>query len=144
MDAELRARLEAEQGALRQQVHRMTVHTPDIDRDRQRVDDVARRAQAHVERIEREAVQGVGGCVWRLSALDPFATLERGYAIVQRGSHVVSKVAEARAGEKLDVRVKDGAFGVHVAGGGPARRRRIARRVPEAQAPLFTMPERRA
>jgi hypothetical protein len=52
-------------------------------------------------------------------------------------------VAAVRAGEPLDVRVRDGTFGVHV--GGPAPKpRRLKRRVPEAQAPLFTMPEERA
>jgi exodeoxyribonuclease VII large subunit len=93
--------------------------------------------------MHRTAVSGVGGCVWRLRALDPFATLERGYAIVQRGAAVVSSVAHVHSGDALDVRVKDGAFKVR-AGGAPPPPRRMKRKVPEAQAPLFTMPEERA
>jgi exonuclease VII large subunit len=88
-------------------------------------------------------VSGVGGCVWRLRALDPFATLERGYAIVQRGPAVISSVAETVAGERLDVRLKDGTFAAQVAGAAPPPRR-MKKRVPDAQAPLFTMPEERA
>jgi hypothetical protein len=48
-----------------------------------------------------------------------------------------------RAGDALDVRLKDGAFGVAVGGGAP-RRKRPKRHVADAQAPLFTMPEERA
>lgn len=116
---------------------------PDIDRFRQRIDDAARRGAAAVEGAHRHAVTGVGNCVWRLRSLDPQATLERGYAIVQRGKRAVSSVADARAGDALDVRVKDGSFGVRVDGGAP-KSRQIKRRVPDAQAPLFTMPEERA
>ncbi|MHB8377554.1 MAG: exodeoxyribonuclease VII large subunit [Dehalococcoidia bacterium] len=126
-------------------VRRIEHRSPAIDRERQRIDDLARRAQGAAEHRVRQAAQGVGGCVWRLRALDPFATLERGYAIVQRGAAVVSNVAEAKAGEALRVRVKDGTFGAHVDGGpGSVQRRRLTRRVPEAQAPLFMMPEERA
>lgn len=116
---------------------------PDVNRERQRVDDLARRAQSLVERVHRDAVQHVGACTWRLKALDPFATLERGYAIVQRNGTVVSRVGQAKKGEEMDVRVRDGSFGV-VVGTGAVRRRTPKRRVPDAQPPLFTMPEERA
>jgi exodeoxyribonuclease VII large subunit len=116
---------------------------PDVNRERQRVDEMARHAQAAAERAHRDAVQGVGGCVWRLKALDPFATLERGYSIVQRGAAVISSVGSVRTGEALDVRVKDGTFGAVVAGRAPTRKR-LKRRIADAQAPLFTMPEERA
>ena len=43
------------------------------------------------------------------------------------------------------MRLKDGTFGAHVDGGpGSVQRRKLKRRVPDAQAPLFTMPEERA
>lgn len=116
---------------------------PDIDRHRQRIDDIARRNIAAIDVTQRHATSGVGGCVWRLRALDPFATLERGYAIVQRGDHAVASVTDARAGDALDVRLRDGSIGVHVDGGAIARPRKLKRRVPDAQAPLFTMPEER-
>jgi exodeoxyribonuclease VII large subunit len=117
---------------------------PEVQRERQQVDDVSRRALSATEALLRTAAHGVGGCVWRLRALDPFATLERGYAVVQRKEAVVASVHDVRPGDALDVRVKDGTFGVR-AGEGPApRARRLKKRVPEAQAPLFDMPEERA
>lgn len=143
MTSRLRDGIAAADVGVRGAVHRIERRGPDIDRERQRVDTSARRAQVATEKLHRAAVTGVGGCVWRLRALDPFATLDRGYAIVQRGASVVSSVGDVRAGEALDVRVKDGNFGV-VAGTGAIQRKKPRRRVPEAQAPLFTMPEERA
>jgi exodeoxyribonuclease VII large subunit len=143
MESLLRERLGAERASVRECVRFIDRRAPDVNRERQRVDDLARRAQAAGERAHREAVQGVGGCVWRLKALDPFATLERGYAIVQRGATVVASVGDARPGDALAVRVKDGTFGAQVTGGAP-NSKRLRRGVPDAQAPLFTMPEERA
>ncbi len=132
----------------RERVRACALHTerraPAIDRERQRVDELARRAQTAIEHRRREAVQAVGSCVWRLRALDPFATLERGYAIVQRGRTVISRVAYARPGDAINVRVHDGSFGAHVDGAARVQRKPLKRRVPDAQAPLFTMPEERA
>ena len=116
---------------------------PRFERERQRVDDATRRATHAAEQAHRPLTAGVGNCVWRLKSLDPFATLDRGYAIVQRGREVISTVAAPRRGEALQVRVKDGSFGVHVAGAASPRHR-SRRTTPDAQAPLFTMPEERA
>jgi exodeoxyribonuclease VII large subunit len=143
MDAAVRGRLDDERATMQQRIVSMERCAPDLDRDRQRVDDLARRAQSSIEHTQRESVQGVGACVWRLRALDPFATLERGYAIVQRGTRIISSAGAARAGEKLAVRVRDGAFGVRVEGGTKSRQQGPRRRVSPAQAPLFTMPEER-
>ncbi len=144
MTVALRQQVAGEHERVRNAVSRAERRVPDINRERQRVDDAARSAVHAAERLHRAAVTGVGGCVWRLRALDPFATLERGYAIVQRGGAVVSSIAQARAGDALDVRVRDGAFGVRVGDGAPPQRKKLRRRVPEAQAPLFSMPEERA
>jgi exodeoxyribonuclease VII large subunit len=143
MESVLRERLGVDRASVQQHARIIDRTAPDVNRERQRVDDMARRAVRATEQAQRVAVQGVGGCVWRLKALDPFATLERGYAIVQKSSTVVSSVAQARPGEAIDVRVRDGTFGAQVGGGAP-RSRRPRRSVPDAQAPLFTMPEERA
>lgn len=143
MESVLRQRLGDERAALHAHVRSVERAAPDVDRERQRVDELARRGVAAGERAHRLAVQGVGGCVWRLKALDPFATLDRGYALVQRRGVVLSSVADAHPGDAIDVRVRDGTFGAQVAGGA-VRNRRPRRRVPDAQAPLFTMPEERA
>ena len=50
----------------------------------------------------------------RLRALGPQATLERGYAIVRRGDHVVRSADEVTSGEELDVLVAEGTFGATV------------------------------
>jgi exodeoxyribonuclease VII large subunit len=50
----------------------------------------------------------------RLRALGPQATLERGYAIVRRGDHVVRSAAEVTTGQELDVLVAEGTFGATV------------------------------
>jgi exodeoxyribonuclease VII large subunit len=50
----------------------------------------------------------------KLGALSPFATLERGYAIVHRGDDVVRAAEQVRAGDAIDVRVAEGTFGATV------------------------------
>ena len=136
IDAVLRRRIDRMRDDARAAIRRIEQRGPAIDRERQRVDDITRLALATIEQRTRQAAQGVGGCVWRLRALDPFATLDRGYAIVQRGATVVSSVGMAKPGDGVSVRVKDGTFGAHVDGGaGSVQRRKLKRRVPEAQAP---------
>jgi exodeoxyribonuclease VII large subunit len=76
-----------------------------------------------------------------LHSLDPYATLQRGYALVQRDGHVVDSVADAAVGERLNVRVRDGDFPVRVDSGRPvadrARRKKAA--VASEQQPLFML-----
>ncbi len=50
----------------------------------------------------------------KLIALGPQATLERGYAVVRRGDHVVRSPAEVASGEQIDVLVAKGTFGARV------------------------------
>lgn len=144
MESILRQRLDVERESLRATTRAFERRVPDINAERQHVDGLAKRALASAEHLHRQAVIGVGNCVWRLRALDPFATLERGYAIVQRGNAVLSSVRDAKPGAAIDVRVSDGTFGARVDGGAPPQRRKLRRTVPDAQAPLFTMPEERA
>ncbi|HXK33068.1 MAG TPA: exodeoxyribonuclease VII large subunit [Dehalococcoidia bacterium] len=143
MDSVLRQRLADARTGVSGAVHRIERRAPDLNTRRQRIDDVVRRAAACVDLLQREGVQQVGSCVWRLKALDPYATLDRGYAIVERAGKVVSEVGAVTTGDALSVRVKDGTFDATV--GRPGRpQRRPKRKVPDAQAPLFTMPEERA
>lgn len=144
MESAARHRVGASRADIQSQVHLIERRAPDVNRARQAVDDSARRAQAATEKVHGAAVHGVGNFVWRLKSLDPFATLERGYAVVQRGATVISSVSSTKPGESLGVRVKDGTFGVQVEGGAAIQRRRPKRSIPDAQAPLFTMPEERA
>jgi len=83
-----------------------------IDQRRQRVDDLSHAAQtiaAHRLSLSRERLNGLSS---RLSALNPQATLARGYAIVRRKEDdlVVSRVEQVSPGDRLSVRVSDGEF----------------------------------
>jgi exodeoxyribonuclease VII large subunit len=87
---------------------------PDMGRERQRIDDLWRQANASLEAFLRQRRERLSGFAGQLRSLDPKGTLARGYALVQRGGHVVSSVGEVSGGERLSVRVKDGGFPVRV------------------------------
>jgi len=144
MDAVVRQRLRVEREGVRAATHVMERRAPDVNAARQRIDDAVRRGEQAIAARHRAGVSDVGGCVWRLRGLNPFATLDRGYAIVQRNTSVISSVRQVRSGEALDVRVKDGTIGARVDGGAQPARKRPKRTAADAQAPLFTMPEERA
>jgi len=122
---------------------RLTRGVPDVDFWRQRVDDRIRRGFELVEREHEGRVHRTGTCVWRLKALDPYATLDRGYAIVQLGAHVVTSVRDPRRGDRLDIRVKDGTFQAVAGDASAVRAARKRKPIAGPQAPLFTMPEER-
>jgi exodeoxyribonuclease VII large subunit len=106
----LRAELDARTAVLRRLSPSLR-----IDQGRQAVDDLSQRAErawAHWHSLLRERVSGLGG---RLSGLNPYAILDRGYAVV-RGADgaVIRRVAQAVAGEPIEVRVCDGSFPARV------------------------------
>lgn len=141
LESAVRGRVRDGRAAVEACLSRMTRREPEFARLRQAVDDRSQRASAAIDALLRHRTLELGGHRWRLRSLDPLATLERGYAIVQRDGHVVSSVRAVHPGEPLGVRVKDGTFGVRVEGvSSPARRQR-AHRTPADQPPLFTVPE---
>lgn len=83
---------------------------------RQRLDDVALRALSalgHRLALDRQRVEGLS---LRLVSLNPLAILQRGFAIVTRAgsAEVIRAPAQVAAGERLEVRVSEGRFGVVV------------------------------
>jgi len=83
-----------------------------IQSERQRVDELTRRAHASLfHHIQLQSTH-VKGMQRRLEALNPLAVLARGYAVVTRKEDggVVSRVAQASA--EMKVRVSDGEFEV--------------------------------
>jgi exodeoxyribonuclease VII large subunit len=83
-----------------------------IQSERQRVDELARRAHSSLfHQIQLQAAH-IQGMQRRLEALNPMAVLRRGYAVVTRKEDggVVSHVAQASA--EMNVRVSDGEFEV--------------------------------
>jgi exodeoxyribonuclease VII large subunit len=130
-------------GQARQRLRRTIVHS--IDREQQRLDavrsrpvlawpdvivdarvsDIAglwqRAARVFEGRIDR-ARDDIDQTTAHLRALSPAATLQRGYAIVQRASdnHVVREPAEVTAGEELRIRLAGGEIAATVSASGPA------------------------
>jgi exodeoxyribonuclease VII large subunit len=86
--------------------------------DRQRVDDLLRRAQLAIANRLRSQRQQLAGLQLHLGGLDPASVLARGYAIVSTtGDAVVSSTAQVTPGDSIKVRVSDGLFGARVMGG---------------------------
>ena len=82
---------------------------PDVEAERLRLDDLASRAgaSAMVQLTAQRAV--IAGQQGRLSALNPRATLARGYAIVQdAGGRVVRRASSTRPGDVLRLLLEDG------------------------------------
>jgi exodeoxyribonuclease VII large subunit len=80
---------------------------------RQRTDDLLATAATGVQHglaLRRERVTGLSS---RLESLSPLATLARGYAIVsqEETEEVVSSVNQVSPGDRLSIRVADGALG---------------------------------
>lgn len=114
---QIAARLNAERARVENLALRLRRVSPAarLATDRQRVDDLTRRAGLALTgrlRHERERVRGQG---LRLAALDPRGVLARGYAIVTAADGtVVYSVAQAVSGAAIAVRVADGAFAARV------------------------------
>ncbi len=83
---------------------------------RQQVDELSQTGALGLRHLLTLRRAQLDGLVGRLATLSPFATLERGYAIVRHGEtgRVVTSVEQVAAGQPLAVRVRDGEFGVTV------------------------------
>lgn len=87
-----------------------------VDHSRQQVDDLTRSAVAIFRRQIALRRAELEGRLRQMRALDPAATLGRGYALVQRKSDdaPVTQVAQVPPGTDLSVRVQDGTFQAQV------------------------------
>ena len=83
---------------------------PDLATWRRRVDDLARTAHTTLDNRLRLVGIQVSSLEHRLRALDPVATLRRGFAVVQKSgaAQVVTSVAQVTAGDPLTITVTDG------------------------------------
>jgi exodeoxyribonuclease VII large subunit len=87
-----------------------------IQSETQRVDELTRRMLSSlIHRIQLQSSH-VKGMTRRLEALSPLAVLARGYAVVTRKNDgsVVSRIAMAKPGEQVRVRVSDGQFDAEI------------------------------
>jgi exodeoxyribonuclease VII large subunit len=86
-----------------------------IDRGRQAVDGLGRRAERAWEHRCAMQQERMTGLVRRLESLNPYAILDRGYAVVRdKNGRVIRKVAQAVEDEWIDIRVSDGRFPARV------------------------------
>lgn len=105
---------------LRYRVAQITALAPDIDGRRQRLDDLTRSATAVLQRefsLWREQTRSHAR---QLAALQPSATLARGYAVVERASDglAITRVAQVASGDGLAIHLSDGRLPA-IAGTGP-------------------------
>jgi exodeoxyribonuclease VII large subunit len=83
-----------------------------LDRQRQSVDAARQRAWSSLRHTMSARQERLTGLALRLSALNPDAVLQRGYAVVSHGStgRVIRSVSQVGSGDPIDVRVSDGRF----------------------------------
>lgn len=121
---------------------RLAAGLPDLATWRRRVDDLGRGMQQKMgARLNLTQLQ-IAGLEQQLQALDPAATLQRGYSVVQRADtgEVVRSTKQVDPGDGLNITVSDGQIpAVSGAGAGSGtttkRRRRGRERVGQAEPP---------
>ena len=102
---------------------RMELGLPDTQTMRRRVDDVGRVVQSAASRLLSENKMQVEGLGLRLRALDPVATLGRGFSIVHLpdSGQVVSSAKQVSDGDALEITVSDGAIPAVAGSGTPGK-----------------------
>ncbi len=109
-----RDRIDAARVELSRQMYALQRNSPQarVENDRQRVDDLARRVAARAMQLLELKRGGLNGAARQLAALNPDATLARGYAIVRekKTGRVVKRTAQVRGKKDIQVRVSDGEF----------------------------------
>ncbi len=96
---------------------------PDLPRLSQRLDAFERRASGLIDIEFARHTAAIEAGRRQLQALDPQATLNRGYAVVHKGGVVVSSISQVGIGDALVVKVADGGFPARVDAPGTRRRR---------------------
>jgi exodeoxyribonuclease VII large subunit len=96
----------------------------DVDRLRQRLDGLENRALHAIQTSDQERHAQLRRCQASLAALNPQATLDRGYAVVQKGGRVVSAIEDVSTGDDLVIKVADGGFPARVGARGQRRQPR--------------------
>src|SRR6266581_2145104 len=95
---------------------RLSSALPDTSRYGERLTSLLRHAATDLARGLDQRMERTSSHASRLRALDPAATLSRGYAVVQirDGKQAVTSVKQVKGRERLDVHVKDGRFPAEV------------------------------
>ena len=110
----VQATLSRERGLTASLLSRVEHRSTDVAALRQRLDDLERRCLGAIESTRRERSTPLRRSLAQLAALDPQATLNRGYAVVHKQDRVVSSVGAVAGGDALIVKVADGGFPARV------------------------------
>ncbi|UUN28958.1 exodeoxyribonuclease VII large subunit [Streptomyces sp. FIT100] len=113
----VRGLLDREERGLAHALHRRVMEHPHrmVEERGQETDALAARSRRVLGHLLDRADSELGHTHARVVALSPAATLERGYAVLQRADGSVVRAAEeVSAGETLRARVAEGEFGVTV------------------------------
>ena len=91
-------------------LHRMESGLPNLEIWRRRVDDLGRVVQSGASASISLAGSRIQGLEHRLRALDPAATLARGFSVVENlaSGQVVSLTSQVAPGDSLSITVADG------------------------------------
>jgi exodeoxyribonuclease VII large subunit len=102
--------------ALERAGRRLASGLPDTTRHHERIASLLRHASGALTRGLEQRAERANSFTSRLRALDPAATLARGYAVVQirDGKQAVTSVKQVKGRERLDIHVKDGRFPAEV------------------------------
>ncbi|MGQ9549451.1 MAG: exodeoxyribonuclease VII large subunit [Roseiflexus sp.] len=117
MDAAITQHLAGALDAVSHLSTRLALRSPErrIQRDRQHIDDMMRRATLMLERritLARALLEGVHG---RLQVLSPLATLDRGYAVVHSTKgELVTDAALVAPDDSIEITVRRGSFRARV------------------------------
>ncbi len=117
LDAAMTQRLATARETVARLKLRLDLRSPEgrIRRDRQRIDELIRRAATTIERRLTLAHARLDGARGRLEALSPLATLERGYAVVH-SSHgtLITDASQAAPDDRIEIIVRRGRFRARV------------------------------
>ncbi len=86
-----------------------------IDNYRQQIDHLSEQTHRSLQHYLSLKQQRVETLEAQLEALNPYSTLNRGYAIVQKGDQVVARSSDVTPGDRITIKVSDGEFDATVA-----------------------------
>lgn len=116
MGIDMRSRVQLYINQVDRAGHRMRSGLPDVGRLQERIVSMLRHAASGIVRSNEQVTSRIESCAARLTALDPKATLARGYAVVQvrDSKEAVTSTSQVKGKERLDIYVKDGKFPAEV------------------------------
>ena len=109
--------IDAARYSLSDLTHRLENLSPrwQVREGKQRLDDLSLRLLAAINNRLRAETARLDGITSRLAVLDPRNVLRRGYALVRdSGGGLVTSILKVKLGQRVDVRLQDGAFGALV------------------------------